>query len=222
MTRCTHYVSHCYPERLGQFIHNYWPLERLWQTYNKLATTTIFMDFETAAKNAARTVFPGITVKGCFFHCPQAIWRKTQHTDLQVTYRNNEDIRQLVRRATSLPLVPMDLIEDVWFNALNDLEDIDTPANTTTFTDYVTIQWIDGDWQVWNHFNTDRPRTTNHIEGWHNKLKKKVSHAHPNIFTLISTFKDIQVANEVTRIQSNTVGTIRPKAKRSRETLTAD
>jgi hypothetical protein len=174
------------------------------------------MDFETAAQNAARTVFTGITVKGCcFFHYTQAIWRKTQHTDLQVTYRNNEDIRQLVRRATAPPLVPMDLIEDVWSNALNDLEDIDTPAKTTTFTDYVTIQ-------VWNHFNTDGPRTTNHIEGWHNKLKKKVSHVHPNIFTLISTFKDIQVANEVTRIQRNTVGTIRPKAKRYRETLTAD
>jgi hypothetical protein len=55
-----------------------------------------------------------------------------------VTYRNNEDIRQLARgAAVVLPLVPMDLIEDVWFNALNDLEDIDTPANTTTFTDYV-------------------------------------------------------------------------------------
>ena len=80
------------------------------------------MDFETAAQNAARTVFPGITVKGCFFHYTQAIWRKTQHTDLQVTYRNNEDIRQLVL---------MDLIGDVWCNALNDLEDIDTPANTT-------------------------------------------------------------------------------------------
>ena len=89
------------------------------------------MDFETAAQNAARTVFPGITVKGCFLHYTQVIWRKTQHTDLQVTYRNNEDIRQLVRRATALPLVLMDLIGDVWFNALNDLEDIDTPANTT-------------------------------------------------------------------------------------------
>jgi hypothetical protein len=52
-----------------QFIHNYWPNSKcLWQTYNTLATTTIFMDFETAAQNAARTVFPGITVKGCFFH----------------------------------------------------------------------------------------------------------------------------------------------------------
>jgi hypothetical protein len=119
---------------------------------------------------------------------------KKNHTGLQVTYRNNDDIRQLVRRAAVLPLVPMDLIEDVWFNALNDIEDIDIPANTTTFTDYVTTQWIDGDRQVWNHFNTDGLRTTNHIEGWHNKLKK-VSHAHPNIYTLISTFKDIHAAN---------------------------
>jgi hypothetical protein len=38
----------------------------------------------------------------------------------------------------------MGLIEDLWFNALNDLEDIDIPANTTTFTDYATTQWIVG------------------------------------------------------------------------------
>jgi hypothetical protein len=70
---------------------------------------------------------------------------KKNHTGLQVTYRNNDDIPQLVRRAAVLPLVPMGLIEDLWFKALNDLEDIDIPANTTTFTDYLTTQWIDGD-----------------------------------------------------------------------------
>ena len=159
----------------------------------QLAPTTIFMDFETASQNAATTVFTGITVNGCFFHYT-SFHVKKNHTGLQVTYRNNDDIRQLVRRAAVLPLVPMGLIEDLWFNALNDLEDIDIPANTTTFTDYLTTQWIDGDRKVWNHFNTDGLRTTNHIEGWHNKLKK-VSHAHPNIYTLISTFKDIHAAN---------------------------
>ena len=34
---------------------------------------------------------------------------------------------------------------------------------------------------------------------------------------LISTFKDIKAANEVTRIQRNTGGTIRPRAKRYRD-----
>ena len=36
----------------------------------------LFMNFETAAHNATRTVFPGMTVKGCFFHYTQAVWRK--------------------------------------------------------------------------------------------------------------------------------------------------
>ena len=49
----------------------------------------------------------------------------------------------------------MDLIEDVWFNALNAIED--TPANISTFSDYATTQWIGGDRQVWNHFNTEGP-----------------------------------------------------------------
>jgi len=34
---------------------------------------------------------------------------------------------------------------------------------------------------------------------------------------LISTFKDIQAANEATRIKRNAGGTIRPKAKRYRD-----
>ena len=42
----------------------------------QLAPTTIFMNFETAAQNAARIVFSGITVKGCFFHYTPAIWGK--------------------------------------------------------------------------------------------------------------------------------------------------
>jgi hypothetical protein len=37
------------------------------------------------------------------------------------------------------------------------------------------------------------------------------------IQTLISTFKDIQAANEVPIIQRNAGGTIRPKAKRYRD-----
>jgi len=175
----------------------------------------IFMDFETAAQNAARTVFPGIMVKGCFFHYTQAIWRKTQQTGMQSSYQTIDDIHKLVRRAAVLPLIPLDKIEDVWFGALNALEDVNLPHDTTAFTDYVITQWIDGDRNVWNHFDTEGPRTTNHVEGWHNKLKK-VCHSHPNIFTIIKTFKDIQAANEVKRVQMETGGTRRRKAKKYR------
>jgi hypothetical protein len=46
------------------------------------------------------------------------------------------------------------------------------------------------------------PRTTNHLEGWHNKIKKKVHHAHPNIYLIIEVLQNIQaLVTECTIIQ---------------------
>jgi hypothetical protein len=33
-----------------------------------LQPQTVFIDYEIATNNAATTVFPGVTIKGCFFH----------------------------------------------------------------------------------------------------------------------------------------------------------
>ena len=108
------------------------------------------------------------------------------------------------------------MVEDVWFNSLQDLEDADLPVDTTPFTDYVVTQWIDGDRAVWNHFTTEGPRTTNNLEAWHGKLKKKVHHSHPNIFTIIQTFKDIEATNAIHRIQLQAGGTQRPRPQKYR------
>lgn len=180
----------------------------------QFAPNTAVLDFETAAHNAIKEVFPGIQTKGCFFHFTQAIWRKTQGSGLQTLYRDNDDVKTLVRRATILPLIPMDAIEDVWFQALEDRDDADITQLTQPFTDYVTDQWVEGDHALWNHYETQGPRTTNNIEGWHNKLKKMTQHSHPNIFTAIQMFKDVQNANDIARIQIAAGGTTRPRAKR--------
>ena len=52
------------------------------------------------------------------FHFTQCIWRKTQQTGIQIAYQENDDIRHLVR------------IENVWFNASEDLEDAELIVNT--------------------------------------------------------------------------------------------
>ncbi|XP_021359169.1 uncharacterized protein LOC110454121 [Mizuhopecten yessoensis] len=69
--------------------------------------TTAFVDFEVAAHNAIRSVVPGINIKGCFFHYTQCIWRKAKPTGLQTLYRENDDVKPLVRRAAVLPLIPL-------------------------------------------------------------------------------------------------------------------
>jgi len=103
---------------------------------------TVFIDYENAKNYAATTVFPGMIIKGCFFHYTQCIWRKTQKCGLQTYYKENDDITKLVRRAVVLSLVPQNEVEDVWFNALQDIGDADNVPDTTTFTDYVTEHWV--------------------------------------------------------------------------------
>jgi len=174
--------------------------------------STVFLDFETAAQNAFLQSFPGTSIKGCFFHYTQCIWRKVQACGLQIPYRDNENIRTVVRRAAVLPLVPLPHIEDVWFEALDELQNTD--RNVQQFLDYVTTQWIESDRSTWNHYDTVGPRTTNNLEAWHGKLKRKIQHSHPNIFTIIQAFKDIQNYNEISRIQINAGGLLRPRGKR--------
>jgi len=188
--------------------------EKIDQLQLPFTPTKAVLDFETAAHNAIKLTFHDITTKGCFFHFTQSVCRKSQATGLQIHYRDNDDVKTLVRRAAILPLVPLDAIEDVWLQALEDRDDTDIIDLTQPFTDYVTEQWVEGDRQQWNHFETEGPRTNNSVEGWHSKLKKMTQHAHPNIYSAIQTFKNIQNANDINRIQKADGGTIRPHTKK--------
>jgi hypothetical protein len=131
-----------------------------------------------------------------------------------IPYRDNDDVRTLVRRAGILLLIPLASVEDVWFHALEDRDNADITQLTQPFTDYVTDQWVEGDRSLWNHYGTEGPRTTNSIEGWHSKLKKMTQHAHPNIYTAIQLFKDIQNSIEIATIQRALGGTIRPRTRK--------
>jgi hypothetical protein len=43
-----------------------------------LAPRSILVDFEMAAINAARALYPGSDIRGCYFHFQQSLWRKIQ------------------------------------------------------------------------------------------------------------------------------------------------
>jgi hypothetical protein len=166
-----------------------------------LQPQTVFIDYEFATNNAATTNFPGVTIKGCFFHYTQCIWSETQKFGLQTYYKEKDDITKLVRRAVVLSLLPQTEAEDVWFNALQDIGDADNVPDTTTFTDYVTEHRVETHIFLWNHYLKEGPRTPNHLEGWHNKIKKKVRHAHPNIYEIIDLLQTTQTMTEITIIQ---------------------
>ena len=43
--------------------------------------TDILFDFERTAMNSAEGTFVGVTIKGCFFHLAQNIWKKSNKMD---------------------------------------------------------------------------------------------------------------------------------------------
>ena len=64
---------------------------------------------------------------------------------------------------------------------------------------------------------SEAPRTSNHLEGWNNKIKKKVHHAHPNIYQIIEVLQNIQaLVTECTIIQYAAGGARPPKRRRYR------
>lgn len=180
----------------------------------QLNPDSIFFDFERGSQNAATIVFPNVTIKGCLFHNGKCLWRKVQSCGLQNEYSNNDDINKFVRRAMALPLVPVEKVEDVWFQVLEEVDSDD--RSVVDFSDYVTETWVENNCPMWNHYETEGPRTTNHLEGWHHKLNNQMHRAYPNIFTIIKLLQTFQSANEIKIIQLAASGKRRKEEKRYR------
>ncbi len=72
-----------------------------------LLPSVILSDFEQAIMQAAKSVFPAVTIKGCYFHFCQAFLRKMQSLGLQVEYQQDGELRSFVMKVAALALVPL-------------------------------------------------------------------------------------------------------------------
>ena len=91
------------------------------------------------------------------------------------------------------------------------------------FIKYFEDTWLVGNFppRLWNVFSMDTssPRTNNHVEGWHNKLKRIARKAHPNVYELVEIFKKEQADTEVTLAQ---LATGAQPPRRAKKTLIKD
>lgn len=176
------------------------------------------LDFETAALNAIREVFPQAERKGCNFHFSQCLWRKIQELGLQKFYKV-PGVKTTVRSIGAIAFVPEDNIDDAWLlvNAESPGEGSDGYEALEAFKEYFIVNWLENTTvhprRLWNHYRNFEVRTTNHLEAWHRALNRVVGRAHVNIFELIKHLK-VQEAQHSDQMMLLRAGQAPPRQRR--------
>ena len=164
------------------------------------------IDYEQAARRAIEETFPDATVKGCFYHLSQNVYRKVQIEGLQQLYQTDHDFSLKIRMIPALAFVPQ---HDV-INAFEILQE-HLPSEADPIIDYFEDVYVGrvrrnrrgspsfpiSMWNMYDRVLEDLPRTNNSLEGWHNRLQSNISACHPNIWKFLQVLKKEQALNEV-------------------------
>ena len=68
--------------------------------------TDTLMNFERAALNSVRQMYPNASLKVCFYHFSSNIWKHIQNLGLQNHYQDDENFALWLRMLSALAFVP--------------------------------------------------------------------------------------------------------------------
>ncbi|CAN7945721.1 unnamed protein product, partial [Ixodes pacificus] len=176
----------------------------------------IFMtDFEQALIGGLRDVFPQAAHRGCHFHFAQRVWASVQRAGLQSAYSSDNQLRALIRKLVALSFVPPCDIPRAWAFLHQEGRLLGIPELTGVL-DYFDATWISGIFQheQWNHHGNRGPRTNNHMEAWHRKIKGMSGKAHPNPFAFIDLIKRDEAQTRVLLLQVANGGAVRAQGRK--------
>ena len=180
-------------------------------SYGPFYPQSVLVDYEVAIRNAVQNVWPGTTLRGCWFHHKQTLWRHLQTEGLAADYSVvNSPIRKSFMMIGAIPFVPVSDVDMAW-RLLKPL----LPAEMTSFARYYESTWIGTsstpplfDHDSWNHHEASQmllPRSSNIAEGWNNGFASLVNCHNPSFWNFLECVKkeqaltDLKIANILTR-----------------------
>lgn len=193
---------------------------------------TIMTDFELAAKNALRVLYPEAVQFGCNFHFGQCLFRRLQqHGSLQIRFRNEPSFALKIKCLSALAFVPPpdvvaafeSLVQDPFYSSSEDIRN---------FMDYFETTWIGKlrrsrrrqqpmfpipDWNIHERIVQNIAKTNNAVEGWHRGFQSILGGHHPTIWRLIKALKREQSLNQLKITQYLAGGTPPLPRKRYRD-----
>ena len=115
--------------------------------------------------------------------------------------------------SVTVAFVPLNFVRVSWNGLKADMPDDEKLEN---YTKYFDDTWIDGQFRprMWNYYNHGGPRTNNHLEGWHNRMKRIARKAHLNLYEVLELFQREQAAGEVMMQQLQSGGVRRKKRRK--------
>lgn len=177
----------------------------------------VLTDFEIAAINATKAVFPSIVSKACFFHFCQSIYRKVQTNGLTQKYGSDVQFALLIKQMSCLAFLPDSKIP----NCFNDLKSL-FPTGSEIIPEWFDRNYVNGSvrqkpngtiasysarfsptiWSLHDNIMNDLPRTSNFVESWHRRWQALVDN-HSGLFKIITNIQKEQavVENEIQSIR---------------------
>ena len=136
-----------------------------------LNPTRVVTDFEVSLISAIETEFPQSTVKGCYFHFTQSVWRRVVELGLAVPFKRDKALSNFVRKLMSLAYLPTAVVGQN-FQLIHGCRTIRRlvrryPA-VGELIRYFYRNYIIGQFRppMWNVFNRDSTsRNNNYVEG---------------------------------------------------------
>ena len=97
---------------------------------------------------------------------------------------------RFIKKMAAISFCPLSFVKTAWLDVQQEAPQI---PHVDDLVLYFNSTWMNGQFKhhQWNYFNFKGPRTNNHVEGWHSRLKKVVSiyKPHSNIYEIIDVFK---------------------------------
>lgn len=181
-----------------------------------LLPPVVSVDFELAAVNAIRRVFPTAEVSCCYFHLCQSVWRHTQSLGLTCLYKQDAEFATRIRMLPSLAYVPTEDVVQTYelLNATVCCE------NSRVVFEYFERNYIGTalrricDRQGRNHVHRNTPlfppatwnafsclmsglaTTNNNVEAWHRRFQALVSVSHPSFYKCLDKLRQEQRATD--------------------------
>ncbi|KAL4120082.1 hypothetical protein QTP88_012821 [Uroleucon formosanum] len=126
-----------------------------------------------AAIAAIRTMFPNTTIRGCWFHYSQAVWKKVANIGLIDKCSNHRGAYDTVHMLMAMPLLPTNCIN------VQSLISNNNDYNFTLLFKYYRSTWLAGInvdilsvsdtvWQTNNVLEVSHRHFQMHMQNWHN------------------------------------------------------